>query len=322
MLQGQPLNVGGLRRPSGRECLFWAKGLLLAGVLPVWLAFALAVAPQHVAGLPANSKVSGISVAGVQVAALRRIYDSHDYDLDLVAQGRRGVPPIFVRNLPAGWNDMRVEPRKRAFVKLMLPLILRANADIRTERDRLFELIEACDGDPSRLSPSRRRALENLAERYRAEPEALETLKRRVDAVPVALALAQAANESAWGTSRFARKGNALFGQWTWNRGDGIAPKDPQRDKGEYAVRAFDNLGESVAAYMRNLNTHDAYLAFRKQRARMRRAGQRLDPLVLAEGLLHYSQRGTAYIAEIRKMIRYNDFQRFSGARLAIAPLG
>lgn len=305
-----------------RECLFWAKGVVLAGVLPVWLALALAVTPQRVAGLPADGEVAGIAVAGVQMAALRRIYETHDYDLDAVARGRRDVPPIFVRNLPAGWGDMRAKPRKRAFVKLMLPLILRANARIRAERARLDDLIAASRGDPQRLSPERRRELERLAERYGAEPDAPATLKRRVDVVPVALALAQAANESAWGTSRFARQGNALFGQWTWQRRNGITPKEAREEKGEYAVRAFDRLGGSVAAYMHNLNTHEAYRPFRKRRARLRRRGERLDALALAEGLLRYSERGEAYVAELREIIRYNDFQRFSDARLAAAPLG
>ncbi|RDD62443.1 hypothetical protein DRB17_07270 [Ferruginivarius sediminum] len=258
----------------------------------------------------------------MQLASLTSLFDSHDYDLDDVAEGRRDVPPIFVRSLPPDWRAMKAKKRKRAFVKTVLPLILKANARIRAERAKLLDLIAAADGDLSRLPEARRGDIERLAKRYRTEPDDLDTLKRRADIVPVSLALAQAANESAWGTSRFAREGNALFGQWTWDAEDGIAPKDPQADKGDYTVRAFDSLGHSVAAYMNNLNTHPAYADFRERRARLRKAGKPLSGVSLAGGLLKYSQRGADYVAEIREMIRYNDFQSLEQARLAIVPLG
>jgi Bax protein len=319
----QPLKLRELRLPRTGECLFWGKSLLLGAILPAWIAVSLAVTTGTGRTVTlGGSDVSGVSLRGTQLAALRQTFDRHDFDLEAVARGNRSVPPLFVRNLPDDWRDMRAKARKRAFVKTVLPLVLKANARIRAERAQLLRLIADADGDPATLSDDRQAWLHDLARRYGTEADDLTALKRRVDVVPVSLALAQAANESAWGTSRFARKGNALFGQWTWEKDDGIAPKEPQHDKGDYAVRAFDSLGDSVAAYMQNLNTHAAYAEFRARRAHMRKAGDRLDSLTLAAGLLKYSERGEAYVEEIRAMIRHNRFRRLDSARLASDILG
>jgi len=345
MSLGQGLDLTRLRWPSWRRLLVVAKAAVLGAALPAWLGVHLAVptaeaplrasagsehwteislGPAPFADVPvAPRKINAMTLAPKRVTHLRRVYASHRYDLDAIAEGHRGVPPIFVRALPPDWNSLeQVAARKRIFVKTVLPLILKANAEIRGRRQRLRELVARADGDLSRLSLQSRSWLTKLAERYKLEEVDFDALLRRVDEVPVSLALAQAAIESGWGRSRFALEGNALFGQWTWDTSKGLKPADPQEDKQPYAVRSFAHLGGSVAGYMRNLNTHPAYKPFRQRRAALRKAGKPLDGLALAGTLTRYSQRGEAYVAEVRGTIRANDFHLFDRAAFAMPTIG
>ncbi len=150
-----------------------------------------------------------------------------------------------------------------------------------------------------------------LAKRYRVPLQDKPTevfwsrLAKRVDVVPVELALAQAANESAWGTSRFARQGNNFFGQWCYTSGCGIVPT--RRNAGAtHEVKAFDSPGASVRAYIHNLNTAKAYQPLRGIRLHLRRNKQPLDAMIMASGLSGYSERGAAYVKNIRTIIRRN----------------
>ncbi len=130
-------------------------------------------------------------------------------------------------------------------------------------------------------------------------------LARRLDEVPAALVLAQAANESAWGSSRFAREGKNLFGEWTYKNGEGLIPDE--RAEGEnHAVRIFPTLRASVQSYFNNINSGRAYEALRVMREELRNDSRSLDALKLATGLSRYSERGEAYVEEIKKMIRSN----------------
>jgi Bax protein len=267
--------------------------------------------------------VRAVTIAPQAVRTLQTVYDRHSYDLTAIAADQAAVPPIFVSTLPEDWRSIeRAETRKRMFVKTVLPLVLKANAAIRTDRRRLLELAAQADGDPANLGDGARYWLNQLAARYQVDGIDFAKLKQRVDVIPPSLAIAQAANESGWGTSRFARQGNALFGQWTWDTSEGITPKELQKGKGNYAVRKFSTLGESVAGYMKNLNTHGAYAPMRERRAQLRRADKPLSGAVLAGGLVKYSQRGQAYVEEIRGMISYNDFQRYDDSRLSSGTLG
>ncbi len=208
-----------------------------------------------------------------------------------------------------------VEARKRVFVQSLLPLILRVNERILAERRRLISLRDRLEaGSP--VPSSERAWLDLLAARYGAEAGDFDDLLRRVDAVPPSLALAQAAEESGWGTSRFARDGNALFGQYTYVKGEGIVPakRSPGR---RFEVKAFSALIDGVAGYAHNLNSHRAYSAFRAERAKMRAAGMPFDGAALAGSLLRYSERGEAYIKAIRRIIGTNDFGDFDRARLS-----
>jgi len=197
--------------------------------------------------------------------------------------------------------------RKSGFFEFIRPLIAEENRRVLSDRERLEAI-----ASQSERSIFDRWWLDALAERYAVDQEALdeqavmETLLRRVDVVPMSLALAQAAKESGWGTSRFTREANNLFGEWCFDEGCGLVPRARARGQ-SHEVEAFDSPRESVSSYLRNLNTHDRYRSFRIERARLREAGEDLSGLALAEELTQYSARREAYIDEIRNLIKANN---------------
>lgn len=218
----------------------------------------------------------------------------------MVVLPRSQALPDFTRS-PAG------PERKAQFVEFLQPLIAAENAGVMRDRARLISL--AASGTPGWHD---RRWLRSLAKAYRLEPSAfsLDELRAelllRVDAVPMSLALAQAAKESGWGTSRFAREGRNLFGQRCYDPGCGIVPH-ARADEKVHQVEVFKTPRESVASYLRNINTHPVYLDFRLARARLRAERAALSGLVLADELQGYSERGGVYIKEIKHLIRFND---------------
>lgn len=202
--------------------------------------------------------------------------------------------------------------RKEAFLSFFLPIILDQNQQVLKTRSVVLRLRE----DPSTLSTSQRRRLLTLAEEYEIENfkfesnEDWDTLIRRIDVVPPSLALAQAATESGWGTSRFAREGNNYFGHWCFVQGCGIVPQQ-RPDGANHEVADFSSPVESVERYFYNLNHHPAYLDLRQTRARLRGEDELITGLKLVKDLSSYSERGDAYIEEISSMIRFNDLTRY-----------
>lgn len=274
---------------------------------------------------PADLPSIGRGVSVASVGHLARLFDRAGYDLARVRDGSAPVPRLYLARLPsdlAGFEPL--EDRKILFLQLVLPLMLRVNLEIELDRIRARYLTAQL---VSGKGVSRRDEawLVALAKRYkviRAEGDialldrtARVRLMRRIDGFPPSLMLAQAIVESGWGTSRFARLGNALFGQWTWDESAGIVPIE--RDDGEgHAIRAFDNLLDSVRAYAHNLNTHPGYAAFRDARHQIQIARKNLDSLRLTAYLTAYSERRGAYIAELNTIIRQNTLNDFDRARL------
>ena len=204
-----------------------------------------------------------------------------------------------------------ISGKKRAFLGRMLPAVIQAQLEIQNERRQLLALEELKERNAP-LSIKERKWLIELGRKMRRPvPEDgpdttwFATMKRRVDIVPLSLALAQSAEESGWGTSRFAREGNAYFGQWTYDP-SGMVPKEQRESKGDHRIARFKSPARSVAAYMRNLNTHPAYKEFRALRAQQRAEGKPLQGLELLPALSSYSERGRHYIRSVRSIIRYN----------------
>lgn len=247
-------------------------------------------------------------------------FGRQDFDLAGVSIGQRQVPRVFLSTLPRDWRDLaRAAERKRAFTMVVLPLVLRANEIVLAARERLL-ILSARVRAGQALSGSERAWIMDLAARHKvAAPEAtgkvLGALIHRIDIVPPSLAIAQAAIESGWGTSRFTTEGNALFGQWAEEADDGMVPAG--RDAGRtYAIKRFDTLLDSVLNYMRNLNSHRAYRKFRAARAKMREPGRAVTGLALAKWLESYSQQGKKYVRAVTSIIEKNRLDSLDRATL------
>lgn len=250
-----------------------------------------------------------------RVGDLLDSFARHGYELASVAAGETPVPRLFATHLPKDWRALaQADARKRAFIMVVLPLVLQANKRILADRQRL-RAIEARLAKGRKLSPAERNWLDGLADGYGLSPKDLKDLAFRLDIVPPSLAIAQAAIESGWGTSRFATEGNALYGQWTEQGQSAIVPagREPGRT---YAIRRFATLGESVASYMRNLNTHRAYRKFRAARAELRRRAAPLDGATLAEKLRSYSEQGQDYVRAVQAIIAKNGLAALDQATL------
>lgn len=244
---------------------------------------------------------------------LSQFFRRVNYALDHVRRHGR-VPPLFVSSVPHDMIDFGMaSDRKAMFIKMTLPLILYVNQRIELQRVRL-QYLRAIGHSGIPIGAKDREWLAGMAHRYGGAGD-IDGLLDRVDVIPPSLALAQAAVESGWGTSRFAREGNALFGQRVFRGDDGIVPSG--REDGErYRVRVFDALVDGVRAYAFNLNTHPAYESFRAERARMRDAAGTLNGPGLAETLAMYSVQREAYVEALQKIIRVNGLGAFDGARL------
>ena len=216
-----------------------------------------------------------------------------------------------------------VKEKKQAFFSFMLPLIEQENQRIERQRLKLEELSDHLDT----LNDKQKKWLLDLAQSYRVvashntkkvlHTEWLVTeLLKRVDVVPPSLALAQAANESAWGTSRFAVEGNNLFGQWCFRKGCGLVPVS-REDEARHEVASFSSPRQSVQRYIYNLNTNFAYKGFREWRAQKREQNQPLSGKDAAQTLVNYSSRGEEYVDELQVMIRGNDLQQYDDMSLA-----
>jgi Bax protein len=237
------------------------------------------------------------------------------WSLHAIRAGEAEVPRSFVTSLPR--PTMKSAPtaeRKKQFFRILLPLVLSANETIGHERARLQRILHQ-RGAGGRVSRRDGTWLARLAEHYGVAPTDAAALRRRVDVIPPSMALAQAAIESAWGTSRFALEGNALFGLWTWREETGLIPQRRSKSA-SYAVRKYDALSQSVRSYIHTLNTHQAYRGLRKTRAAMRAANGRLDTSVLVDHLHAYAVNDR-YVKIVKKLIRNERLQDFDSARLA-----
>ena len=203
-------------------------------------------------------------------------------------------------------NDKK---RKELFIQIILNFFLEENKKINLDRKRLFSII-----NKSNNSKLEKNWLEKKYKQYGIPSKDLSILKIRMDVVPVSLAIAQAAKETGWGTSRFAQQGNALFGQWTWS-GEGLKPKEADKNEG-HKVMKFNVLQASVRAYQRNINTHSSYEDFRLARAKLRDLGKPLDSIILSGYLDKYAETGNEYVKVLQKIITQNNLKDFDEAKL------
>jgi Bax protein len=219
---------------------------------------------------------------------------------------------VNYKKIPAFKEISHIPERKQAFFDYLLPAIEYQNQLIR-ERRQILKGIELKIRDAETLSSAQQTFMTTMRERYRVAEEssvdeAIALLLRRVDTLPVSMVLAQAAMESAWGTSRFAREANNLFGQWCFSKGCGVVPK--KRTKGAiHEVQKFSSVDKAIGAYFLNINSHPTYVITRDVREKMRAKGKALTGHALVAGLEKYSARGHEYIEELRSMIRTNKLE-------------
>tara|TARA_B100000700_G_scaffold151935_1_gene168652 strand:+ start:553 stop:1767 length:1215 start_codon:yes stop_codon:yes gene_type:complete len=237
------------------------------------------------------------------------LFDDLGYDLKGVRAGQK-VKPIYLTKLPKDLKSLGSTNEKRElFIKIVLPLILDENAKITEDREKLFKIL-----GKNFNTVGERVWLKRRFKEYKIDDKDLSKLKMRMDIIPVSLALAQAANESGWGTSRFALEGNALFGQWTWSK-KGIEPADKDANK-THKVLQFQILKASVRAYKNNLNTHNAYKEFREVRAQLRQEGKQIIGLDLVKYIKNYAAIGEKYVEILEGIITKNSLTDFDKAGL------
>ena len=267
--------------------------------------------------VPTNRDAEAISEVFefTSYVAIDELFTALDYTDASWMAGIHTVPRAYLAEIPERWakihsKEISVSDKKRLFFRVLAPSILLSNELLLDDREKLLQIADALE-QGSEPSESQQIWLDDIAAYYglgQGEGDQLKSLivelKNRVDIVPLSLVLSQAAEESGWGTSRFAFTGNALFGQWTW--GDGIKPEQQRAGRGDYRIAAFASPLQSIQAHSRNLNTHTAYAEFRTLRAQLRNNGDVLSGQVLAGALSRYSERGEDYIRSLRAIIRIN----------------
>jgi len=245
----------------------------------------------------------------LSAATIEELFKSTNYNLKDVRKNKL-VKPISLDLLPK--EIVKIEnakERKDLFIQIILPLVINENDSIKLDRMKLFSIL-----NKSKNTKKEQSWLNVKFKQYGVVNKDLSILKVRMDVVPVSMAIAQAAKETGWGTSRFAQEGNALFGQWTWS-GEGIRPADA-KDDSTHKVMRFRVLQASVKAYQRNLNTHSSYKNFRNARAELRDEGKKLDSMILSKYLDKYAETGKEYVKILRQIIRQNNLTDFDDAKL------
>jgi len=245
----------------------------------------------------------------LNASTIEQLFKDTNYNLKNIRKTKL-VKPISLSLLP---EEMKMiessQKRKNLFIKIILPLILEENNRIKLDRKKLFVIL-----NKNNNSDQEKRWLNKKFKQYGVLKRDLSTLKIRMDLIPVSLAIAQAAKETGWGTSRFALEGNALFGQWTWS-GEGIKPAGADSDA-THKVMKFKILKSSVRAYQRNLNTHSSYKQFRLARAELRDNKRNLSSIILVNYLDKYAATGKEYVKILKQIIKQNNLTDFDDVKL------
>ena len=244
----------------------------------------------------------------LDASVVASLFEDLNYDLSKIRKGKK-VKPFYISLLPKDISLIEdIRERKELFIKIILPLILQENEKIEEDREKLFKLLAKKSN-----TKEEKNWLKWKFKEYKIKNRDISELKIRMDIVPVSLAIAQAAIESGWGTSRFALEGNALYGQWTWSD-KGLKPLD--NVDGDHKVMHFKILTASIKAYKKNLNTHSGYIEFREARANLRNRNEKVTGLKLTQYLDKYSATGMEYTKKLELTIKKNSLSDFENAKL------
>jgi len=289
--------------------------LVVAALFPVLLALLLSgFVPITPSPLFVEQVVPLETITTLPARELESLFERNSYTWP----PQEAVPALAVKHLPRDISTLSIPRKKALFFRTLLPLVLAENERLLAERRWLAGVIK----NGGVFDSVQQMRLQKLLTEYGLDSEEkidsalLKRLYQRIDIIPPGLVLAQAANETGWGTSRFSRMANNLFGEWTYVAAQGIMPLRRHEDASHY-VRRFESLRQSVDSYLNNLNRNRAYHRLRALRAWLRKKGHEPDALTLARGLKNYSARGEDYVAEIRAMINGNGLNDLGPLRLA-----
>ena len=257
-----------------------------------------------------SSDEKNTNTSRLSASTIEQLFKDTNYNLKSVKKTKLVNIGNNLDHLPSEMKSIEnVKKRKNLFIQIVLPLIIEENTKIKLDRKKLFVILNKNSNSKSEIE-----WLKKKFKQYGVAKNDLSTLKIRMDEIPVSLAIAQAAKETGWGTSRFAQKGNALFGQWTWS-GNGIKPAGADNDS-THKVASFKVLKASVKAYQRNINTHSSYKRFRKERAIQRDNDGKLDSLKLVSYLDKYAETGVEYTKVLIKIIKQNSLTEFDDVKI------
>ena len=255
-----------------------------------------------------NSK--NTNTTRLSASTIEQLFKDTNYNLKKVKKTKLVNIGNNLDHLPGEMKKIEnTKKRKNLFIQIVLPLIIEENTKIKIDRKKLFVILNKNNNSNTDIE-----WLKKKFKQYGVVKNDLSTLKTRMDEIPVSLAIAQSAKETGWGTSRFAQKGNALFGQWTWT-GDGIKPSAADNNT-THKVASFKVLKASVKAYLRNLNTHSSYKEFRKERAIQRDNDGKLNSLKLVKYLDKYAETGIEYTKILSKIIKQNSLTEFDDVKI------
>ena len=237
------------------------------------------------------------------------IFKKYQFSVDNLLNNQSANLIIF-SSLPKDFMEIQpVIERKRLFINTIIPIIYSENLQILNDRKKILDWWRESDGENFSRDFWPQWLFE-LSEKYGSSDSNLGNLLVRVDIVPISLALAQAAIESGWGTSRYSREGNAVFGQYTFDESEGLKPRDRNKND-QFFIKKFSNLSESVRSYLKNINTHLAYADFREERKKLRMSGENLSGYKLVNFLKDYSERKDFYIKDVKEIMTSNNFKKF-----------
>jgi len=257
-----------------------------------------------------NSNTSDVTVDYISESSeMIEIFNKYEFSVDNLLNNQSSNLVIF-SSLPRDFMDIQpVIERKRLFINTLIPIIYSENLQILNDRKKILDWWRESDGENFSRDFWPQWLFE-LSEKYGSSDSNLGNLLIRVDIIPISLALAQAAIESGWGTSRYSREGNAVFGQYTFDESKGLKPKDRNKND-EFFIKKFSNLSESVRSYLKNINTHLAYADFREERKKLRMSGENLSGYKLVNFLKDYSERREFYIKDVKEIMSSNNFQKY-----------
>tara|TARA_B100001540_G_scaffold246238_1_gene221523 strand:- start:2968 stop:4101 length:1134 start_codon:yes stop_codon:yes gene_type:complete len=257
-----------------------------------------------------SSDEENTNTSRLSASTIEQLFKDTNYNLKTVKETKLVNIGNNLDHLPLEMKSIEnIKKRKKLFIQIVLPLIIEENTRIKLDRKKLFVILNKNSNSNSEVE-----WLKKKFKQYGVAKNDLSTLKIRMDEIPVSLAIAQAAKETGWGTSRFAQKGNALFGQWTWS-GNGIKPAAADSNS-THKVASFKVLKASVKAYQRNINTHSSYRKFRKERAIQRDNLGKLNSLELVKYLDKYAETGIEYTKILSKIIKQNSLTDFDDVKI------